>query len=77
MGRYPGAEKRRGRGCSAGAEDGERWAERVRSNAADWRDVGHAKAAIILAAFLWLDGEGVFEVLHARFQVIEALLLLG
>jgi hypothetical protein len=28
------------------------------------------------AAFLWLDGEGVFEVFHARFQLIQALFLL-
>jgi hypothetical protein len=39
IGRHPCPEKCRGRGHGAGAEDGELWRRRVRSNAAERQEV--------------------------------------
>ena len=84
MGRGTCLAKRRGRGGGTGAENGDTWAERVRSNAVDRGAVEYTKAAWTWRLGVWrgqgaalrLDGEGVIEFFHPGLQILDLALLL-
>jgi hypothetical protein len=63
-----------------GADDGEVWSGRVRNGAVDRVRVEYRKAARTWRLRVWrvawgpvrrLDGEGVFEFLHPRLQILD------
>jgi hypothetical protein len=84
MGRGTCLAKRQGRGYGTGAEDGELWAETVRRGAVNrgglrtQRPPGHGGSGCGMARgpVCRLDGEGVFEFLHPRLQILDFALLL-